>query len=102
VLVRAVLANPRRDWRPGTPVTVSVEAGTGDPVLSVPSSALVDLNGGKAVFVREGETTFRPVAVQTGEGDGTVTPVVGGLEAGQTVVGTNAARLHGHLEMTKE
>lgn len=102
VLVRAVLANPRRDWRPGTPVTVSVEAGTGDPVLSVPSSALVDLNGGKAVFVREGETTFRPVAVQTGEGDGTVTPVVGGLEAGQTVVGTNAAQLKGHLEMTKE
>ncbi len=102
VLVRAVLANPRREWRPGTPVTVAVEAGTGDPVLSVPASALVDLNGGKAVFVREGETTFRPVAVQVGEGDGKVAPLISGIEAGQTVVATNAAQLKGHLEMTKE
>jgi cobalt-zinc-cadmium efflux system membrane fusion protein len=71
-------------------------------VLSVPASALVDLNGGKAVFVREGETSFRPVPVQVGEGDGETTPIISGIEAGQTVVASNAAQLKGHLEMTKE
>lgn len=102
VLVRASLPNQSRAWRPGTPVVVKVEAGSGEAVLSVPSSALVDLDGGKAVFVRESETSFRPVPVVVGDSDGTVTPVVSGLAAGQTVVTANAAQLKGHLEMTKE
>jgi multidrug efflux pump subunit AcrA (membrane-fusion protein) len=102
VLVRAVLPNPERSWRPGTPVTVSVQGGSGEAVLSVPASALVDLGGGKAVFVRESETTFRPVPVETGESDGSVTRILGGVTAGQTVVSSNAAQLKGHLEMTQE
>lgn len=102
VPVRAVLPNPERSWRPGTPVTVSVKGGAGEAVLSVPASSLVDLGGGKAVFVREGENTFRPVPVETGESDGTVTRILGGVEAGQTIVSTNAAQLKGHLEMTHE
>ncbi|MBL9153244.1 MAG: efflux RND transporter periplasmic adaptor subunit [Verrucomicrobiales bacterium] len=102
VLIRASLPNDNRTWRPGTPVMVRVKAGAGDAVLSVPASALVDLNGGKAVFVRESETTFRPVSVTAGDSDGAVTAIVSGLEAGQTVVSGNAAQLKGHLEMTKE
>ena len=102
VLVRAELPNPQGSWRPGTPVTVSVRAGAGEAVLSVPASALVDLGGGKAIFVRESEKVFRPVPVETGESDGTVTRILGGVEAGQTIVSTNAAQLKGHLEMTQE
>lgn len=102
VLIRASLPNQERLWRPGTPVMVAVEAGTGAAVLSVPSSALVDLDGGKAVFVRESETTFRPASVVVGDSDGTVTGILRGLDPGQMVVSTNAAQLKGHLEMTKE
>lgn len=106
VLVRATLPNADRAWRPGTPVTVSVIASsgsdTGGTTLSVPSSALVDFAGGKAVFIREGESAFRPAAVETGESDGIVTRIVSGLDAGQTVVSGNAAQLKGHLEMTNQ
>lgn len=102
VLIRATLPNRERLWRPGTPVTVSVQAGSGDAVLSVPSSALVDFQSGKAVFVRKGETGFLPVPVEIGESDGSVTRILSGLEAGQSVVSTNAAQLKGHLEMTHE
>ncbi|MCB1091635.1 MAG: efflux RND transporter periplasmic adaptor subunit [Verrucomicrobiae bacterium] len=102
VLVRASLPNQDHAWRPGTPVTVSVKAGSGEPVLSVPASALIDLDGGKAVFVRDGDSSFRPVPVEVGESDGTTARILSGIEAGQTVVSANAAQLKGHLEMTKE
>jgi len=106
VLVRATLPNGDRAWRPGTPVTVSViTSSDGDAdraMLSVPSSALVDYDGGKAVFVRNGETTFQALPVEIGESDGRVTRIVSGLEAGQTVVSLNAAQLKGHLEMTNQ
>lgn len=106
VLVRATLSNGDRAWRPGTPVTVSVitssEGEADRAMLSVPSSALVDYDGGKAVFVRNGETMFQALPVETGESDGRVTRIVTGLEAGQTVVSLNAAQLKGHLEMTNQ
>lgn len=106
VLVRATLPNTDRRWRPGTPVTVSVTASSeGDPdsaMLSVPSSALVDYDGGKAVFVRSGEAAFRVVSVEIGESDGLATRIVSGLTAGDTVVSVNAAQLKGHLEMTNK
>lgn len=106
VLVRATLPNGERSWRPGTPVTVSAIASsngeTDDTILSVPSTALVDYDGGKAVFVRNGETTFQALPVEIGESDGRVTRIVSGLDAGQTVVSLNAAQLKGHLEMTNQ
>ena len=71
-------------------------------MLSVPSSALVDYDGGKAVFVRNSETTFQALPVETGKSDGRVTRIVSGLESGQTVVSLNAAQLKGHLEMTNQ
>ncbi|HQW28175.1 MAG: efflux RND transporter periplasmic adaptor subunit [Verrucomicrobiales bacterium] len=104
VLVRATLPNADRAWRPGTPVTVSVTASSekdaDNTMLAVPSSALVDYDGGKAVFVRSGEAAFRVVSVEIGESDGLVTRIVSGLTAGDTVVIVNAAQLKGHLEMT--
>jgi cobalt-zinc-cadmium efflux system membrane fusion protein len=106
VLVRATLPNGDRAWRPGTPVTVSAiassEGETDRTMLSVPASALVDYDGGKAVFVRNGDSTFQALPVEIGESDGRVTRIVSGLEAGQTVVSLNAAQLKGHLEMTNQ
>lgn len=106
VLVRATLPNKDRQWRPGTPVMVSVTAApdseSDTSALTVPVSALVDYGGAKAVFLREGESSFRPVTVETGASDGTVIRITAGLESGQTVVSTNAAQLKGHLEMTNQ
>lgn len=106
VLVRATLPNKDRQWRPGTPVMVSVTAAldsnANTAALTVPVSALVDYGGAKAVFLREGESSFRPVTVETGDSDGNVIRITAGLESGQTVVSTNAAQLKGHLEMTNQ
>lgn len=106
VLVRATLPNKDRQWRPGTPVMVSVTAAPDSnadtTALTVPVSALVDYGGAKAVFLREGESSFRPVTVETGDSDGRVIRITAGLESGQTVVSANAAQLKGHLEMTNQ
>ncbi|MDF2377634.1 MAG: efflux RND transporter periplasmic adaptor subunit [Verrucomicrobiales bacterium] len=101
VMVRALLPNKDRLWRPGTPVNITAaDSGTGEATLAVPASALVDFEGSKAVFVRRGESSFEPVQVTTGISDGTHTAIQSGLKAGDVVVSQNAAQLKGHLEMT--
>jgi cobalt-zinc-cadmium efflux system membrane fusion protein len=101
VMIRATFKNPEGRWRPGTPVQV-VSAGKSGGVdsLAVPAGAIIDFDGGKAVFIHRGENTFACVPVEIGASDGKMTQLTGGLTRGQTVVSTNAAQLKGHLEMT--
>ena len=70
--------------------------------MVVPVGAVLDVGGGKAVFVREGEETFRLVPVEPGVSNGEVVAIREGLAEGQTVVVGNAAMLKSHLEMTAE
>lgn len=100
VLVRAILENKDQAWRPGTPVLVTVSGNAEAKTLSVPSSAVVDFHGGKAVFVKTDETTFVPTMVEIGANDGISAEVISGVTKGQMVVRRNAAQLKGHLEMT--
>ena len=101
VMVRALLDNRDRQWRPGTPVNITAaDSGNGETTLAVPAGALVDLDGGKAVFVRRGEASFEAVAVTVGISDGELTTILSGLNPGDVVVSQNAAQLKGHLEMT--
>ncbi len=101
VMVRALLTNSDRQWRPGTPINVTAaDSGTGKAMLAIPSTALVDLDGGKAAFVRRGDSSFEPVPVTTGISDGRLTTILSGLKPGDVVVSRNAAQLKGHLEMT--
>ncbi len=100
VKVRAMLKNLDQQWRPGTPVSVSIQVSSPEEVLTVPSSALVERGGESVVFVRGSDGGFRPVAVKAGESDGINTAILDGVEAGQTVVSKNATQLKGHLEMT--
>jgi len=101
VMVRALLDNRDRQWRPGTPVNITAaDSGNGGTTLAVPAGAIVDLDGGKAVFVRRGEASFEAVPVTIGISDGELTAVLSGLNPGDVVVSRNAAQLKGHLEMT--
>lgn len=102
VMVRATMQNSDRAWRPGNPVSV---AGADDPAetaIVVPTRALVDLDGGKSIFVLRGVGEFAGVPVEIGESDGEATEIVSGLSGDETVVSRNAAQLKGHLEMTAE
>lgn len=100
VLARAEAANPDGRWRPGTPVTVFVAGQGGVPTLTVPAGAVFDYDGEKAVFAKVAEGSFRLVPIKVGEGDGTVFPVLEGLDPTTVVVSRNAALLKSHLEMT--
>ena len=102
VRVRATMKNTDHQWRPGTPVLVTVHVSSGRKVLTVPSDALVILGGETVVFVREKDGAFKAVAVKTGDSDDTNTAILSGVKSGQTVVSENAAQLKGHLEMTAE
>ncbi|MDF1813750.1 MAG: efflux RND transporter periplasmic adaptor subunit [Verrucomicrobiales bacterium] len=100
VLIRAAMDNSQGEWRPGTPVNVRLSSGKGPDMVAVPSSAIVDYDGGKAVFLKKGDATFVPVKVEVANSNGTLTGIISGLSAGQDVVSRNAAQLKGHLEMT--
>ncbi len=101
VMVRALLDNTDRAWRPGNPVNISLSGGGGGgESVSVPVGAVVDFEGGKAVFVRSGDNIFLPVSVEAGATDGERIEILSGLAVGQTVVSENAAQLKGHLAMT--
>ena len=103
VLVRALLKNEDHEWRPGTPVAVTAAAGPSTEsaaTLAVPATAIVDFDGGRAVFVRKDDGSFFPAPVETGSSDGAFIEVLSGLEQGQTIVSLNAPQLKGHLEMT--
>lgn len=102
VLTRAVIDNADRAWRPGTPVVVEVSGSEGNSAPSVPTSAVIDLHGSKAVFVCWDGTTFQPVPVETGRSDDDFTEILSGVNAGTVVVSKNVAPLKGHLEMTAE
>ena len=103
VLVRALLKNDDHEWRPGTPVAVRT-AGGGAAVsaapLTVPAAAVVDFDGGRAVFVHGDDGSLSLSPIETGISDGKFIEVLGGLQEGQSVVSANAPQLKGHLEMT--
>jgi len=85
--VRVVLPNPDRVLRAQMYATVEIEeAATGEPVLSVPNSAVLDSGARQVVLVARGEGRFEPRTVQLGiHGDDWV-QVLTGLEPGESVV----------------
>ena len=85
--VRVVLPNPDRVLRAQMYATVEIEeAATGEPVLSVPNSAVLDSGARQVVLVARAKGRFEPRNVQLGiHGDDWV-QVLTGLEPGDSVV----------------
>lgn len=76
-------------------VTVALPTGPASRALTVPDSALVDLEGRPAVWVKRSAETFAPVGVRVTARDGGFTAVVGALTEGDLVVVSGAAFLAG-------
>ena len=67
-------------------VDAEIDTGSGEPVLSVPESAVMDTGSKQAVFVDKGQGRFEPRDVKLGQrGDGYV-EVRKGLAEGEPVV----------------
>lgn len=72
----------------------AARAGEASAVLSVPAQAVVQHGGQRYVFVRQPQG-FRAVAVKTGIGGGSDTPIVSGLKAGDEVAVKGVAAIKG-------
>jgi membrane fusion protein (multidrug efflux system) len=86
VTVRAELPNPERTLVDGQFVSVRVEAGTPEPVLTVPQAALqVDQAGPYVLVVGDGDKV-EARRVTLGESEGTLAVVQDGLKEGERVI----------------
>ena len=85
--VRVVLPNPNQVLRAGMYATVQIDAVSGGaPVLSVPSSAVLDNGTRQVVLVAHGDGRFEPRTVRLGTRGQDWDQVLDGLHPGEEVV----------------
>ena len=82
---RIELANPQQRLRPGQFARVHMDGGDRQPVLYVPSEAVIR-SGVRSVVIVTQDGRFNPVEVQLGAESGDSTIVLSGVEEGQQVV----------------
>ncbi|MCA9234684.1 MAG: efflux RND transporter periplasmic adaptor subunit [Planctomycetales bacterium] len=95
----AVLDNPAGLLRPGQFVQVTVPVGPSRECIAVPTTAVVEHEGERFVFVQVGAGKFRRVDVETGIHQGDWVEVKSGLAVGDAVVATGAFTLKSELLM---
>lgn len=84
--VRVELPNPDEALRPEMYVDAEIEAGTPDPVLAVPDSAVLDSGTRQAVLIDKGDGRFEPREVRLGRRGGGYVEVTDGVAEGDAVV----------------
>lgn len=93
---RVVLDNPRGKWRPGLFVSGLVETGVEMANVTVPRSAVTELNGKKVIFV-ETDAGFEPRPVRLGRVSTEAAEVLAGLAVGERYVAENVLALKTEL-----
>ena len=81
VKARALIDNPDRLLKAGMFADAKIEIGGGKPILAIPASAIVQLQGQTTVFKVEGDE-FHPQPVETGTTRGGWVEIKVGLTAG--------------------
>ena len=84
--VRVELPNPDGRLRPGLSAQVRLNHASAQPLLWVPSEALIRTGRRALVMLAEDGGHYRPVEVQTGQENAARTVIVQGLQEGQKVV----------------
>ncbi|KAB0491290.1 efflux RND transporter periplasmic adaptor subunit [Pseudomonas vancouverensis] len=84
--VRVELPDPQGRLRPGLTAQVRLNHATAQPVLWVPSEAVIRTGRRSLVMLAEDAGRYRPVDVRPGQESDGQTEIVNGLEEGQTVV----------------
>lgn len=85
--------NPDGNFKIGEFVNVRVFAGDASAGLSVPNSALTEISGKPAVFVKQSAERYAVAYVATGQNNGDFTLIQNGLEEGQKIVTEGAYQL---------
>ncbi len=100
VPIRVVLPNPDRRLKPGMFATARIQgthAHEPQNLLAVPWSAVQEVDGHQAVFVRVDEGVFVLRSVHTGERAGDYVEILNGLSIGDEVVAEGSFLLKGEL-----
>jgi membrane fusion protein, heavy metal efflux system len=85
VKVWVQLENPKGLLKPNMFATASLVLSSNDSALTIPNSAIIEANGEKFVFVRQGDT-FDRVDISIGASDDEYSEVTDGLVPGDEVV----------------
>lgn len=93
ITARVELPNVNGQWRPGTFVNASVDAGISKEIPVVEKDAVQILNDKPVIFISDEVNFFRPVGVSTGESDSFYVHITGGVEAGVEYVKQGAFEL---------
>jgi len=80
------LSDAEGDFKIGQNITVRVMSGETSRQLVVPNSAITEINGKPAVFVKNSPESYTVSYVQKGADNGTQTSILKGLQAGVRVV----------------
>ncbi len=100
VTVRTEVDNRDQRLKPGMFAGILIQTGSAQRSVVVPEMALLDEEGQKIVFVKEG-TAYAPRMVQTGARQGDQREIVNGLEPGEEIVTQGSfllkSKLYGHL-----
>jgi RND family efflux transporter MFP subunit len=85
LLLEAEVPNPDQTLRPGTFATADIVVATAQPVVFVPTAAIVSFAGlEKVIVVQAGKTLEK--RVRSGRRQGDQVEILDGLTAGETVV----------------
>lgn len=84
--IRVELPNSDEALRPEMYVDAEIEAGTPDPVLAVPESAVLDSGARQAVLIDKGDGRFEPREVKLGRRGGGYVEITDGVAEGDAVV----------------
>lgn len=95
--VRAPLANPQGQWRPGMHINAQIQVAEHPVAIAVPHSAVQQLQGREVVFIRVGDT-FELRVPTFGRRDERYIEVLSGLNADVEVVTTQSYLLKAELE----
>jgi len=99
--VVAALDNAGGHWRPGSFVTAAIALSERPVNAVVPSSAIQNVDGGKAVFVRNKEG-FEKRNVLPGEQDGQIVEIISGVAGGETIAVSNTFSLKAELAKPRD
>ncbi len=84
--IRVELSNPNLVLLHDMYVDAQIDTGSGEPVLSVPDSAVMDTGSSQAVFVDKGQGRFEPREVKLGHRGSGYVEVRQGIADGEPVV----------------
>jgi Cu(I)/Ag(I) efflux system membrane fusion protein len=86
VRIRIELRNPKGELRPAMYADVEIATGSGQPVVAVPDSAIIDTGTRQVAIVDKGEGRFEPREVKLGTRGGGYTEIRDGAGEGDAVV----------------